>query len=105
MKTFQDFKTVYEIPIEKSVYNQTFSCQVSDYTFEFEIRIINNKLLLSIKLGDKILLDSTPIKTNFPLNLLTMNLFDKGYFFARSSKNNEASVSTYDDVRLYYGSF
>lgn len=105
IKSFTEFKDVYEIPFEKSVFNQTFSCQIKEHTFEFEIRVINNRILLTIKLMGDVLVDSTPIKTNFPLNLLTMSKFNKGYFFVKSDKNNEASLKTYKDVRLYYGSF
>lgn len=105
VSNFNNFSKVYEIDFEKSTINQKFSVNVEADNFQFQILTRNELILLSIFKNDIVICDNIPIKNNFPLNIMSLHKFNKGYFFAINEKNNETNLNTWATLRLFYGIF
>lgn len=105
MKSFNDFRVIYEIDINKDFVNQLFQTVIEGSTFKIEIRTLNDNILLIVKKGEEIIVPMNSLKTLFPLNIVTFHKWSQGYFFVTGNKNNEINLKSYPDLRLFCGLF
>lgn len=102
-----NFSNIFEIPLTNINPNFSFTSTLSNQSFYFNFRTIEDKLYFSISKDDIYLFNNMGIKYNIALNYTSIYYFDKGYFFFYSSVPN--IEPTYENlgkyIKLYYGEF
>lgn len=78
------FKNIYAIPLPTSP-NMSFTTALEGDSFDIEFRVIGDKVLLIVKLGDKVLVNNNPIKWGIPMNIVSGYKYNKGVFWFEGS--------------------
>lgn len=96
------YKSIYRIPLPTSP-NASFNTSLEGDTFDIEFRVIGQKVLITIKLGDQVLVNGTPLRWDIPLNFTSRYKYSKGDFWIEGSGKED-----YEHLQrgeFYFGSF
>lgn len=74
------FSSIFSIPLPSSP-NFSFSSIINNDSFDFEFRSIGSGVHLYIKYENKIIVNGARIVFNFPMNVNTFHIYNKGHFF------------------------
>lgn len=96
------YKTIYKIPLPISP-NTSFNTSLEGDSFDIEFRAMGDKILITIKLGDKLLANGVPLRWDLPLNFTSAYQYKKGHFWVEGEgKENWEHLQK---AEFYFGSF
>lgn len=96
------YKELWKIPLPTSP-NTSYNTSINGDSFDIEFRVIGEKVLLTIKLGNKVLVNGAPIRWKMPMNMTSRHKYNKGEFLVDGE-----GAETYEHLMkgdFYFGSF